>query len=56
MHKQVVIVGAGVIGCLLGKILKNNSGLYFVHVKCNLDNDYPRPTANEIINSKDSFK
>ena len=25
MHKQVVIVGAGVIGCLLGKILKNNS-------------------------------
>ena len=40
----------------LKKILKNNSGLYFVHVKCNLDNDYPRPTANEIINSKDSFK
>ena len=40
----------------LKNIFKKDKGIFFVHVKCNLDRDYPRPKANEIINSKDSFK
>ena len=40
----------------LKKIFKKIKGLYFLHVKCNLDNDYPRPSADEIIKSKKSFK
>ena len=40
----------------LKKIFKKSKGLYFFHVKCNLDNQFPRPTANQIINSKNSFK
>lgn len=36
-------------------VLKLKKGLFFFHVKCDLDKEFPRPSSIEIINSKKSF-
>ena len=37
------------------QVMNKEKGLYFFHVKCDLDEDYPRPSALEIIESKNNF-
>ena len=33
-------------------IFNNDKGFYFLHVKCNIDGDYARPSAKDIFDSK----
>ena len=33
-------------------ILNSERGLYFLHVKCNIDKDYSRPSAKDTFESK----
>ena len=40
----------------LKEIINFDKGLFFFHIKCNLDAEYLRPSVIEILDSKESFK
>ena len=53
--KTVTINSLDKFEAALMQVTGKEKGLYFFHIKCDLDEEYPRPSALEIIESKNKF-